>query len=157
VRHDIMKAAVSDAFDLPTMARRTINRLIWSDWSSEQKQSYIDILLVFQSAVLADRFKPGAEVSFEIDGVEDGRRKTKLVKTRILRPDDEDVKLNYLTVEREDKWRVVDIYLNSTISEVALRRSEYSNIVANQGFDALLEALQKQIDDIIADNMPSET
>jgi phospholipid transport system substrate-binding protein len=147
-RHEIMKNAVSQAFDMPVMARRTINRKTWKELTKEQKQLYIETLLTYQSAILADRFKPGSKVEFIIDEVSDGRRKTKLVKTRIIRPDDDDVKLNYLLMMRKDSWRVVDIFLNSTISEVAMRRSEYSAIVSNQGFDALIDALHEQIAEI---------
>lgn len=145
VRHEIMKKAVSETFDMPVMARRTINRQTWKGLSKEQKETYIETLQTYQAAILADRFKPGAKVDFAIDEVVDGRRRTKLVKTRIVRADDEDVGLNYLMIEREDKWRVVDIFLNSTISEVAMRRSEYTAIVSEQGFDALVEALNGQI------------
>lgn len=156
VRHEIMKNAVGEAFDMPVLARRTVRRTVWVGWSKEQKQEYIDTLQDFQAAILADRFKLGADVSFAIDGVEDKRKKTKLVLTRIIRPDDEDVKLNYLTVRRGDHWRIVDVYLNSTISEVALRRSEYSAIVSEKGYDGLLEALNSQINDLIEANASAE-
>ncbi|TNE41001.1 MAG: hypothetical protein EP347_02785 [Alphaproteobacteria bacterium] len=149
VRQAIMRDAVGEAFDMPVLARRTMSRTVWSSWSSDQKRLYVETLQSYQAAVLADRFKPGADVTFEIDGVENSVQGTKLVKTRILRPDDEDVKLNYLTAHREALWRVVDIYLNSTISEVAMRRSEYSAIVAEQGFDGLIAALNAQIEAIV--------
>ncbi len=151
VRHEIMKKAVSEAFDMPVMARRTINRMTWKGLRKEQTTTYIDTLQTYQAAILADRFKPGAKVDFAIDEVVDGRRKTKLVKTRIVRTDDEDVGLNYLMIEREDRWRVVDVFLNSTISEVAMRRSEYSAIVSEQGFDALIEALNGQIAELMGE------
>ncbi|TNE56516.1 MAG: hypothetical protein EP340_11530 [Alphaproteobacteria bacterium] len=153
-RRAIMESAVQEAFDMPLLARRTMSRSVWSEWTPEQKRLYVDTLQDYQAAVLADRFKPGADVTFVIDGVEDSVQGTKLVKTRILRAEDEDVKLNYLTADREEVWRVVDIYLNSTISEVAMRRSEYSAIVAAQGFDGLIDALNAQIETIISSHNP---
>ena len=48
----------------------------------------------------------------------------------------------------EDRWRIIDVYLNGTISELALRRSEYSSLIKREGFASLLAALDKRIDDL---------
>lgn len=151
-RLEIISPAVWEAFDMELLARRTIGRLQWRRWSDEQKSQYVDTLQLLQAATLADRFKSGSEVAFAVDEVTDGPRGSKLVHTRIVRADDEDVKLNYLLLERDDKWRVVDVYLNSTISEVATRRADYSGILRDEGYDALLAALNTQIDDIFERN-----
>ena len=47
-------------------------------------------------------------------------------------------------VKRADHWRIIDVYLDSKISEVAMRRSEYSQVVRDRGYDALITALEKQ-------------
>ncbi len=43
---------------------------------------------------------------------------------------------------------IIDVYLNGTISELALRRSEYSSLIQREGFAALLTALDQRIDDL---------
>jgi phospholipid transport system substrate-binding protein len=45
-------------------------------------------------------------------------------------------------------WRIVDIYLNGTVSELALRRSEYSALIQREGFKALLAKLDERINDL---------
>ncbi len=151
-RLEIIRPAVWEAFDMELLARRTIGRLKWRRWSDEQKNQYVETLHLLQAATLADRFTHESDVSFVIDKVTDGPKRTKLVHTRIVRAEDEDVKLNYLLVERDEKWRVFDVYLNSTISEVATRRSDYSTILRQDGYDALVEALNGQIDDLYGRN-----
>jgi len=47
------------------------------------------------------------------------------------------VSINYL-VRSE---RVVDIYLNGTVSDLALRRDEFTSIIASGGADALIKRL----------------
>jgi phospholipid transport system substrate-binding protein len=47
-------------------------------------------------------------------------------------------------------WRIVDVYLNGTVSELALRRSEYSSLIKREGFQALLAALHERIDSLAA-------
>jgi len=40
---------------------------------------------------------------------------------------------------------IVDVYLDGTVSELALRRSEFVSIVKRQNLDALLVALDAKI------------
>jgi phospholipid transport system substrate-binding protein len=39
---------------------------------------------------------------------------------------------------------VVDIYLNGTISDLALRRDEFASIIASGGADGLIKKLQER-------------
>jgi phospholipid transport system substrate-binding protein len=41
-------------------------------------------------------------------------------------------------------WRVMDIFLNGTVSELALRRSEYSSVLERDGFEELVVTLQSR-------------
>ena len=43
-----------------------------------------------------------------------------------------------------DTWKVVDVYLSGTISELATRRSEFSAILNSGGPNALIESLRQQ-------------
>jgi len=38
--------------------------------------------------------------------------------------------------------------LNGTVSELALRRSEYSSLIQREGFAALMKALNERIDEL---------
>jgi len=52
--------------------------------------------------------------------------------------------IGHCRIPRRD-GRIVDIYLNDTISELALRRSEYRSTLKRQGFDVLVSALGRKI------------
>lgn len=145
-RYQIVYAAVGEAFDMKVLGRATVNRAHWRTWTPQQQTLYIDALQRYQSAALADRFGSGSNISFVIDGCIEAPRETKVVETRIVRPgeDKEDIGLDYRMVKRSDHWRIIDVYLNSRVSEVAMRRSEYSQVLRDDGYDALLAALEKQ-------------
>ena len=40
--------------------------------------------------------------------------------------------------EHYGRWRIVDVFLDGTISEIATKRSEYTSILDKEGFDGLL-------------------
>ncbi|MCH7709728.1 MAG: ABC transporter substrate-binding protein, partial [Myxococcales bacterium] len=59
----------------------------------------------------------------------------------------DDIQLYYrLRNGTDGRWKIIDVYLNGTVSELALRRSEYSSLIKREGFEALLIALNKRIE-----------
>ena len=48
------------------------------------------------------------------------------------------------------EWKVVDVYLDGTISELASRRAEFSAILKSGGPDALINSLRRQGDKLLA-------
>jgi phospholipid transport system substrate-binding protein len=45
-------------------------------------------------------------------------------------------------------WRIVDVYLDGTISELARRRDEFTSIIKNQGLDGLIALLKKKNEEL---------
>ena len=96
--------------------------------------------------VAAGRFDGYSGQSFETLSEEPARRDTVLVKTQLIDPTDKNVELNYRMRQVGEDWKIIDVYLNGTVSELALRRSEYSSLIERDGFDALLIALNERIE-----------
>jgi phospholipid transport system substrate-binding protein len=46
-----------------------------------------------------------------------------------------------LKQDSNGKWRIVDVFLDGSISELATRRSEFSSIVERDGISALVNDL----------------
>jgi len=68
-----------------------------------------------------------------------------VVKTKLVQRDGRTVSINYL-VRRE---RVVDIYLNGTISDLATRRDEFASIIASGGADGLINRLNNRTETLL--------
>ena len=49
-------------------------------------------------------------------------------------------------MRRSENWLISDIYLDSAISEVATRRSEFAAILKTDGIDGLIAALNRKAD-----------
>jgi phospholipid transport system substrate-binding protein len=60
-------------------------------------------------------------------------------------PGDDPVQLNYRLRPVDGSWKIIDVYLNGTVSELALRRSEYSSLIQREGLEGLLTALTDKI------------
>jgi phospholipid transport system substrate-binding protein len=54
------------------------------------------------------------------------------------------VQLNYLLRGGEGRWRVVDIYLGGTVSELASRRADFTALLREGGAERLVAELRRR-------------
>lgn len=151
-RFDLIAPAVATAIDQAFMAEKSIGRE-WRQLTPEEQQQWIDRFSKLTVANYAGRFKGYSGEHFTLDGEEDAPHDTKLVKTTLVLPNDDDVTLNYRLHETPTGWKIIDVYMNGTVSELSLRRSEYSSTVKRDGFEKLMDAIQKKLDDFAAGNV----
>lgn len=148
-RVDRLTPLMQETFDLDFMASKTVGRH-WQKLSNEDKQRWARTFAEFTTANYAGRFTGFTGEEFVTLGVEKAARGTLVVLTKIVIPSEEDVQLNYRVIERNGSWRVIDVYLNGTVSELALRRSEYSSALKREGFEELVASVETKIQDLKA-------
>lgn len=146
-RTDKLAPLMQQTFDLEFMASKTVGRL-WRKLSDEDKQRWASIFARFTTANYAGRFKGYTGEKFITVGVEDASHGSRVVLTKIIVPSEKDVRLNYRMVERDGIWKVIDVFLNGIVSELALRRSEYSSALKRNGFDQLIASVETKIEDL---------
>ena len=66
-----------------------------------------------------------------------------LVKTDLV-VDKEKVSINYLLLFDNNKWRIFDVLLAGSISEIATKKSEFSSFIRDGKITPLINALKKQ-------------
>ncbi len=131
---------LSELYDFPTMTRLAAGSA-WTEASEEQRQALIVAFRAMSIATYARRFA-GGSVRFEVlDNRELGPGDV-VVRTKLVPGDGESVALDYRLRESEGSWRIVDVYLTGTISELAVRRSEFATIARDHGIDGLIRALE---------------
>ncbi len=138
---------VTGTFDVAFMAQKSVGRY-WKKASEEDRRRFLDVFARYTVANYAGRFTGWSGQRFETLGEEPARMGTMLVLSQLIDPEGDDVQLNYRLREVDGAWRIVDVYLNGTVSELALRRSEYASLVKREGFEALIVAIDQKIDDL---------
>lgn len=145
-RYKRLEPVVRSQFDLPFMAAKSVGRY-WKTASQEERDQLVKTFSRFSVANYAGRFDGWSGQTFETLGVDASARGTMLVRTKLLNPSGDDIQLYYrLRNGTDGRWKIIDVYLNGTVSELALRRSEYSSLIKREGFEALLIALNKRIE-----------
>jgi phospholipid transport system substrate-binding protein len=143
-REERLTPVVGSCYDVAFMGRKSLGRH-WKSLEAGQQEQFLAAFGKVTVANYAGRFDGWSGQVFEMLGAEPGVRDTRIVKTRLLQPEDEDVQLDYRLHQTGAGWRVIDVYVNGTISELALRRSEYSALLEREGFEALMSAIDAKI------------
>lgn len=137
--------AIPRFYDVPFMAEKSIGRY-WGKATPDERKRFLDTFLRFMVANYAGQFDGYSGQHFETLSEEPARMDTVLVKSRLVDPKGDDVDLNYRMHKVDGAWKVIDVYLDGTVSELALRRSEFSGIVKRENFDALIAAIDARIE-----------
>ena len=143
-RREMLRKTLFDVYHLPVMARIAVGAH-WRGLSLPQQSTLVTHFSDLTLATYANRFNGWSGEKFEIRGVEPVRDKTVLVKTAIVRPNDKPVEINYLMRQFEAGWKVIDVFLKESYSELATKRSEYSSILRREGFDELIRQLDAKV------------
>jgi phospholipid transport system substrate-binding protein len=143
-RRDILRKKLFDVYHLPVMARIAVGAH-WRKLTPAQQTQFVAHFSRLTLANYASRFSGWSGEKFEMRGVQPVRDKTVLVKTAIIRPNDEPVEINYLMRKFRAGWKVIDVFLKASYSELATKRSEYSSVLRRRGFDALISELDAKV------------
>ncbi|MBX3023874.1 ABC transporter substrate-binding protein [bacterium] len=145
-RYDRIKPAVDTSFDLDFMARFVLGP-DGKDLSAADQARWRDAFERITVATYAGRFTGWGGEQFKTLGEEPAAQDTVFVKTVLDRPDAENVQLTYRLRQSDGGWKIVDIYNKGTVSELALRRSDYSSVLKRDGFDKLVQTVDAKVAD----------
>ncbi|MGC1179338.1 MAG: ABC transporter substrate-binding protein [Methyloceanibacter sp.] len=148
-RYDKLAPVLTKTYDLASMSRIAVGQS-WSTLSAPQQLSIVNAFTRMTTATYASRFDDFSGEQFEILQTVEQPSGDKIVKTRIIQSNGKPVALNYLMRKSGNDWKVIDVYLDGTISELASRRAEFGAILKSGGPDALVSSLVKQGDKLLA-------
>jgi len=134
------------------MAQKALGRK-WRKLTDEQKKDLLEAFGVLNIYSYADRFNGYSGEQFETVSSDIDEQGDAKVDSQVVLTEGDPVRLLYRMHLVEGRWFVKDVYLNGRVSEMALRRSEYSSILKAEGFDALLVAIWAKSDLMMKDDM----
>jgi phospholipid transport system substrate-binding protein len=147
-RYDRLSAPIRAAFDLAAMTRIAVGPE-WNSFSLADQTALTDNFTRMTIATYASRFDGYSGERFEVEPESEARPTGRIVHTKLIQSNGEPIALNYLLRESGGSWKVVDIYLTGTISELATRRSEFAAILKSGGPGALIASLQQKTDALL--------
>ena len=152
-RRDKLAPVLREVFDFGFMTRLATGGH-WRRLSERHRARLVDRFAGMSIATYAARFDGYAGHRFEIGEASEGPGASVRVPTQLVKADGERVAIDYLVRRASDEstWQIVDVYLNGRYSELATRRSEYTSVLKNEGYDALIDRLNARIDRLTAED-----
>jgi len=137
---------ITKIYDLPLMTRISVGPQ-WSSLTPDQQTKVTKAFKKLSIATYASRFDGYGGESFQITGESPANGGDAIIDTKLIRPNDEPVELNYRLRKNGDDWKIIDVYLSGTISQLANYRSEFSATLRTGGADALVALINKKVAD----------
>jgi phospholipid transport system substrate-binding protein len=142
-RYQQLLPAMELAFDFDQITRIVVGRG-WVKMNRTEQEQVVDLFRRFSVSTYASAFSDYSGEQFEISGTRVQPGIGTIVETRLVPKNEEPVDLDYLLRETPAGWKIVDVYLAGTISELARRRAEFASIIRRQGLDGLIALLKRK-------------
>ncbi len=143
-RYEKLESVVVGSHDLTKITRIVMGKE-WKKFSDVQKLKLTDIFSRLSIATYAHNFKSYSGESFTFISEEKTARGGVIVHSILVLPEDKDVKFDYMLKKKSDSWRIINI-IASGVSDLALKRSEYTSVLKREGFEALIAKIEEKID-----------
>jgi len=147
-RFDKMLPAVHAAYDMPTMMQIACGSE-WAKIPSDKQRALIEAFERMSAAIYADRFTKYSGQKFVVNPAPVPHNADMIVRTQLIPADGDPVQLNYLMRGPAGNMKIVDVFLEGVISELATRRSEFFGVLRSDGPDVLLAKLKERADTIL--------
>jgi phospholipid transport system substrate-binding protein len=142
-RYAQLAPVVQQLFDVPFMTQIAVGPT-WASLTPAQQQQIISAFSHYIAATYAYNFDNYSGQQLQVLS-EQPFAYGMLVQTRIVKADGKPVSINYLLRPNDGTWQIADIYLDGTISQLAVRRSEFTDILQNHGVNGLISALNHKV------------
>ena len=142
-RYKRLAPTITQTFDLGLMTRLAVGPA-WTQLGADQQQRLTAAFSRYTISMYANRFDDYGGERFEISPAATANANGTLVKTWLVKSDGEKVVLNYLARQETGSWKVIDVYLSGTVSELATRRSEFAAVLQRSGADGLVQMIEQR-------------
>ena len=142
-RYRIVAPVVQRAFDYPQIASLTLGAH-WKKLSPEQQKEFVGVLADYTAATYAARFDSYNGEHFSIMRSETLHPGTEGVFSTFTEHNGKVHRFDYILQKQGGQWRIVNVFADG-VSDLALKRAEYTETVQKKGFAALVAHLKAQI------------
>ena len=142
-RYQRLAPTVTASYDFPYISKVVVGRY-WKSFTAEQKSQFIEIFSKLSIATYANRFDGYSGERFKTISEEELKRGHRLVETVLIKANGEEIELDYILHRNNDQWRIINVIAEG-VSDLSLKRADYTSYLKKYSFDALLKKLNEKI------------
>jgi phospholipid transport system substrate-binding protein len=142
-RYDLLNPVINDVFDFPFIARVVVGRY-WDGFSDEEKAEFVETFTRLSIATYACRFDGYSGERFEVVSSKETRRGRIMVRSILIKPKGDEIKLDYILHKNGNQWNIINIVANG-VSDLSLKRTDYTTFLKKEGFSNFIDKLNEKI------------
>ena len=124
---------------------KMLKMIIGSDWKNQENEKKNELIMVFEKYISKNyfnRFSRIQEVSFSNEKKEKISSDFFLVRSNLIIKQ-EKISIDYLLHLKDNTWKIFDVLLDGSVSEIATKKSEFRIYIKEKKIDSLIDALKK--------------
>jgi phospholipid transport system substrate-binding protein len=141
-RYDELAPVIRSSFDMPFISRTVLGKY-WESLDNEQRSRFVEAFTQLSIATYAANFDSYSGEHFKMIQEKEVGGGRILVQSQLIKSDGGQVQLDYLLHRTASQWRIVNIIAEG-VSDLALKRADYSAFLRSKGFEALLKKLNEK-------------
>jgi len=142
-RYDQLAPVIKSTFDMPFVSKTVLGKY-WETFNSEERSKFIEAFTELSTATYAANFDRYSGERFKTISEKEAGGGRILVQTQLIKADGGQVRLDYLLHRTGTDWRVVNVIAEG-VSDLALKRADYSAFLKSKGFEALIKKLKEKV------------
>ena len=126
-------------------AEKMLKMIIGAGWKNLENTKKKELIMVFKKYISKNylkRFSKINDVSFSNEKKEKISSDFFLVRSNLIIKQ-EKISIDYLLHLKEDTWKIFDVLLDGSVSEIATKKSEFRIYIKEKKIDELIKALKK--------------
>ena len=144
-RYEKLKPAVEQSFDLAGMTALSVGPS-WSSMAPADQKALTEAFERMTVANYAGNFDSFSGEKFTVDPAVTERGADKFVKSTLKPANGAAIPFNYRVHDAGGNWKIVDVYLNGNISQLAQKRSDFGATLQTSGPQGLAKKINALAD-----------
>ena len=132
-------------------SEKMLSMIIGNQWKNVSIEKRKEIINVFEEYIAKNyvrRFNKMKDFSF-VENKEQNVGKFVMVRSNLVIGKEEKVSISYLLSNDKNEWKIFDVLLAGSVSEIATKKSEFRSFIEGRNIDPLIDALKKKNKDLI--------
>ena len=142
-RYDRLAPVIKTSFDMPFISKTVLGKY-WETFNNEQRSRFVEAFTKMSIATYAANFDRYSGERFRMVSEKEVSGGRILVQSQLIKSDGGKIQLDYLLHRTSSQWRIINIIAEG-VSDLALKRADYSAFLKNKGFEALIEKLNEKV------------
>jgi len=149
-RYKKLEPVVKETFEFEAVSLIALGTQ-WKKLDQAKKLAFMNKLTDLSVATYAAQFKEFGGEAFQFESSQDIKNGRLLLRYNLVAPNEKPIKFEYFVGQFNGQWHIINIVVDG-ISDLALKKAQYTSVMDREGFDALLNKLSQKIADYAKNN-----